>query len=66
MPGCAAHWPDGQYEQLVAELEALPEKIEKTLADKERIQWFASKYANAKDAFFIGRGLDYAVALEAA
>ena len=46
------------------ELEALPEKIEKTLADKERIQWFASKYANAKDAFFIGRGLDYAVALE--
>ena len=55
---------DDQYEQLVAELEALPEKIEKTLADKERIQWFASKYANAKDAFFIGRGLDYAVALE--
>ena len=55
---------DGQYEQLVAELMALPEKIEKTLADKERIQWFASKYANAKDAFFIGRGLDYAVALE--
>ena len=55
---------DGQYENLVADLEALPEKIEKTLADKERIQWFASKYANAKDAFFIGRGLDYAVALE--
>ena len=55
---------DGQYENLVVELEALPEKIEKTLADKERIQWFASKYANAKDAFFIGRGLDYTVALE--
>ena len=34
---------DGQYENLVVELEALPEKIEKTLADKERIQWFASK-----------------------
>ena len=49
---------------LVAELQALPEKIEKTLQDKERIQWFASKYANAHDAFFIGRGLDYAVALE--
>ena len=55
---------DGQYEHLVTELEALPEKIKKTLADKERIQWFASKYANAKDVFFIGRGLDYAVALE--
>ena len=49
---------------LVAELQALPDKIEKTLSDKERIQWFASKYANAHDAFFIGRGLDYAVALE--
>ena len=49
---------------LVAELQALPDKIEKTLQDKERIQWFASKYASAKDAFFIGRGLDYAVALE--
>ena len=55
---------EGQYENLVAEMEALPDKIEKILADKERIQWFASKYANAKDAFFIGRGLDYATALE--
>lgn len=50
--------------ELVEELQTLPEKIEKTLEDKERIQWFASKYANAHDAFFIGRGLDYAVALE--
>ena len=55
---------EGQYESLVNELQALPDKIEKTLSDKERIQWFASKYASAKDVFFIGRGLDYAVALE--
>ena len=55
---------DERAATLVAELQALPEKIEKTLQDKERIQWFASKYANAHDAFFIGRGLDYAVALE--
>ncbi|MDD6319867.1 MAG: glutamine--fructose-6-phosphate transaminase (isomerizing) [Oscillospiraceae bacterium] len=53
-----------RYAELVTELQALPDKIAKTLEDKERIQWFASKYANAKDAFFIGRGLDYAVALE--
>ena len=53
-----------RYAHLVEELEALPGKIEKTLSDKERIQWFASKYAAARDAFFIGRGLDYAVALE--
>jgi glucosamine--fructose-6-phosphate aminotransferase (isomerizing) len=32
--------------------------------DKERIQWFASKFANAKDVFFIGRGIDYAISLE--
>ena len=53
-----------KYAELVAELQILPDKIAKTLADNERIQWFASKYASAKDAFFIGRGLDYAVALE--
>ena len=41
-----------------------PKRSKRTLQDKERIQWFASKYANAHDAFFIGRGLDYAVALE--
>ena len=32
--------------------------------DKERIQWFASKYANARDIFFIGRGIDYAISME--
>lgn len=48
----------------VTELETIPEKIEKILDDKERIQWFAAKYANASDIFFIGRGIDYAVSLE--
>lgn len=53
-----------QYALYQKELEALPDKIQKVLDDKERIQWFASKYANAKDVFFIGRGLDYAICLE--
>ena len=53
-----------QYSYYISELLTLPEKMQKILEDKERIQWFASKYASAKDAFFIGRGLDYAVALE--
>jgi len=48
----------------VEELILLPEKIAAVLGDRERIQWFASKYAAAKDMFFIGRGADYAVALE--
>ena len=41
------------YERLLSELETIPEKIEKILEDKERIQWFAAKQANAKDAFFV-------------
>ena len=53
-----------RYGELIAELGRLPEKIQKTLDDKERIQWFASKYANAKDIFFIGRGIDYAISPE--
>ena len=53
-----------QYSYYISELLTIPEKMKKILEDKERIQWFASKYASAKDAFFIGRGLDYAVALE--
>lgn len=50
--------------RLIAELQALPDKVSRVLEDKERIQWFASKFASAKDVFFIGRGLDYAVSLE--
>lgn len=52
------------YRSLIAELQAIPEKIEDVLEDKERIQWFASKFAGAKDIFFLGRGVDYAISLE--
>ncbi len=54
----------GRKEELMGEIESLPEKIEHILNDKDRIQWFASKYANAKDVFFIGRGIDYAISME--
>ena len=53
-----------EYARLIAELLALPEKMKRVLEDKERIQWFAAKFANAKDVFFIGRGIDYAIGLE--
>ncbi|MBF1002109.1 MAG: glutamine--fructose-6-phosphate transaminase (isomerizing) [Lachnospiraceae bacterium] len=53
-----------EYEKKIQALQELPEKIQKILDDKERVQWFAAKYANAKDIFFIGRGLDYAIAME--
>ncbi len=53
-----------KYRELIRELESIPEKIETILKDKERIQWFAAKHANAQDVFFIGRGIDYAIGLE--
>ena len=52
------------YTELITEMQTIPDKIRKVLDDKERIQWFAAKQANAKDIFFIGRGLDYAISLE--
>ena len=52
------------YQSYIGAIKELPDKIQKVLDDKERIQWFASKYANAKDIFFIGRGIDYAISLE--
>ena len=55
---------EAQTQAYLSELFSIPEKIQAALSDKERIQWFASKYANAKDIFFIGRGIDYAICLE--
>ncbi len=56
---------DAAREQtLIDEMLALPDKIERVLSDKERVQWFANKMAACQDVFFIGRGLDYAISLE--
>ena len=56
--------PDEKAGEMIRELQTLPAKIQRLLDDKERIQWFASKFANARDIFFIGRGIDYAISLE--
>ena len=53
-----------RYQEMIGALEALPDQIQKILDDKERIQWFATKYASARDIFFIGRSIDYAIAME--
>ena len=52
------------YEAVIQGVQTLPEEGKKLLEDKERIQWFAAKFSNAKDIFFLGRGTDYAVSLE--
>ena len=53
-----------QYTGYIEELKTIPDKISRIIEDKERLQWFASKQANSKDVFFIGRGIDYAISME--
>lgn len=53
-----------KYNSLLAEINTIPEKIEKILTDKERLQWYSNKLVNITDSFFIGRGIDYAIGME--
>jgi len=53
------------YKDMVAELTLLPDKIQSLLEEKESIQYLADRYIGLQDVFFLGRGIDYATALEA-
>lgn len=55
---------DKQFGELLNDLRCIPDQIETLLAQKEKIQHFANRYVGAKDIFFIGRGIDYAISLE--
>lgn len=55
---------DGTYAAVLKELLLLPEKMEAVLADKDDIQYYASRYFNHESVFFIGRNVDYALGLE--
>lgn len=55
---------EDRYAQLIGDMLALPASIEALLSDDEWLKWFATKIANKKDVFFIGRGIDYAICLE--
>ena len=50
--------------QMVSDLKKLPDQVELLLNNKNKIQKFANRYLAAKDVFFIGRGIDYAISLE--
>ncbi len=52
------------FQQLLRDLRRLPDQIELLLGQKEKIQHFANRYLGARDIFFIGRGIDYAISLE--
>ena len=55
---------DASFHDLLEDLKRLPAQIEMLLSNKERIQRFANRYVGAKDVFFIGRGIDYAISME--
>ena len=53
-----------ELDEMIVELKKLPQHIEMLLDHKEKLQRFANRYIAAKDVFFIGRGIDYAISLE--
>ncbi|MCH5258103.1 MAG: glutamine--fructose-6-phosphate transaminase (isomerizing) [Lachnospiraceae bacterium] len=55
---------DKAFALLLGDLRCLPDQIEMLLNNKLKIQKFANRYVGAKDVFFIGRGIDYAISLE--
>ena len=55
---------DKRFAGLLEDLKKLPDQIELLLSNKNHIQKFANRYIGAKDIFFIGRGIDYAISLE--
>ncbi len=55
---------DAEFKEMLNDIKCLPDQIEMLLGNKERIQRFANRYVGAKDIFFIGRGIDYAISME--
>ena len=55
---------EAEFEEMLGDLRRLPDQIELLLNNKNRIQRFANRYIAAKEVFFIGRGIDYAISME--
>ena len=53
-----------EFDEMLGDLRRLPDQIELLLNNKNRIQRFANRYIAAKEVFFIGRGIDYAISME--
>lgn len=56
--------PEEKFQEMLGDLRCLPDQIELLLGQKEKVQHFANRYLGARDIFFIGRGIDYAISLE--
>ena len=53
-----------EFSEMLGDLRRLPDQIEMLLNNQNRIQRFANRYIAAKEVFFIGRGIDYAISME--
>ncbi len=53
-----------EYDAILSDLQAIPDKLEQVLKQKDEIAYFASLYFNQSSIFFIGRHLDYAIGME--
>lgn len=57
---------EAQLQELTAELEIMDTKVEEVFTQEEKIRQLAEKYYQVESTFFLGRGFDYAVAMEGA
>ncbi len=55
-----------RFHELITELEAIPEKVEKVLLKNDQIKFIADIYKNSTNALYLGRGYSFPVALEGA
>ena len=55
---------DAECDRLIAEIQKLPEKIDEILDERDKIALLAGRFVNARNAFYLGRHIDYAVAME--
>lgn len=55
---------DSGLAEMIDDMRKLPAQVEMLLNNKQKIQKFANRYLAARDIFFIGRGIDYAISLE--
>lgn len=62
--GVRGQLSDGEMKEYIEDLKRLPDQVEMLLNNKNRIQKFANRYLAARDVFFIGRGIDYAISME--
>ena len=57
---------ESKFRQLIRELDAMPSKVEEALKVDEQSKYIASIYKDVPNCLFLGRGINFPVALEGA